>query len=875
MKLNYSSFSLWVILLTALVLLFSEPIYTSFMDLGWVKNIQTSFKPSLFGDICAIVALTVGCLIIDSVMDKVEEKTAERMIGLSVIVLPLLILLRIEHSLDYTGLSLAPFIKYGDLPIFVFFALLIKSLSVFSRDGEMYEEKTDTALDSNLLFDNNEANDVLGRMASVERNAELLIRDNNKTGAFGVAVTGGWGSGKSWYMTALKKELESQGKTCISFRPWIYDDKELTPTFCILLEDVLQDKGIDTDGLKALAKNLLKEYGNIGNVSSLLLGLDSKISREELIGSVKTELEKAKRPIFVFMDECDRLNKEELLQVFSLIRNICDFPYLCYILAYDKEQVGETLQNSGGIKYTSKMIDYAIPLDSLTNKVITDALSDLFNQRLGGEDFYERLRRLEVIEYLPTLREFKRFWNQIYPDYCQQEEILENTYISQADWIVLELIKYKDIDLYNTINLAPATILAFEKDSWNSPSWAFTGNWKDGSCNKLLRFLFPKEQEPSNGESIFGIVNLLWTKTYFSTTLPQGTRNCHEYENSLNNGTFEVDIDNWIRQGDKGLQFVICSYYISHEIDNVTAIKCILNFIWSKCDIKETPLTMSALGCGYSKENQYHSFLGINDFMEAYHFIVYLFRKVYMPTDSDGNDIRLEINHLYMNTNRPLELMALILILIRGIGDTNNGTYKMAVQDIKVLWNRILYIESGNDNIDTLNILEIMYRCTLEDTFDNMGLPLIKENPLKWLSATLRICKDSSDKEYMLLSEERTHALFYSLKKAESTISLLTEILKPLDNDDKLFIEEYKHLFAALADNTIYKDKDEIPKQYRKPSILEKDNYPILSKSHMIGNIIFMPIDEAINQLANSSFWKGNELRKKRKLEVVYLAQEI
>lgn len=108
MKPKYSSFSLWVILLTALVLLFSEPAYTSFMDMGWVKNIQTSFRPSLFSDICALVALVVGCLIIDNAMDKAEEKTAERIIGLSVIVLPLFIVLRLKHGESYVSLHSCP-----------------------------------------------------------------------------------------------------------------------------------------------------------------------------------------------------------------------------------------------------------------------------------------------------------------------------------------------------------------------------------------------------------------------------------------------------------------------------------------------------------------------------------------------------------------------------------------------------------------------------------------------------------------------------------------------------------------------------------------------------------------------------------------------
>lgn len=426
-----------------------------------------------------------------------------------------------------------------------------------------------------------------------------------------------------------------------------------------------------------------------------------------------------------------------------------------------------------------------------------------------------------------------------------------------------------------TLHYSPDNILTLVKDTWNSPSWAFLRKWKKGELDELLRFLFPKENDPSNGESIFGIANLAWTNIYYISKLPSKVKDCHEYEESLDKGTFENDIEKWTRRRDIAIPFVIWSAFKNHEIDHTRAIRCLLDYIWTMCDINAAPLEYTELSYGYSKENIYHSVRGINGFIDCYHFIDYFFHQFYVPSDENGDDIQAQISHLSANTKHPLELMTLILRLLRNIKDSNDITYKLVASNIQIIWNRIILLENENEDIDTLNILEILYNCTFEDTFEKMSLPLMKDNPRRWLGSTLRICKDDEGQEYMLLSSERIHSLFDSENNAESIIKNLSIILPYSNDNDKRFLEEYMGLFFALADNTIYKKDDSINEDHRQPSSLSKNKYTTLSAQPIIGNVIYMPINDAINKLANSAFWKGNNLRIERTPEILYFAQKI
>lgn len=864
-----SSLSLWTILLSIMAILFNEPLYTSLTSIGWIETVYKELKPSLNSDILVLVALVTSLLICDNAVQRLRGNAAAKSIAVLLPVLVTVICFRVFHSAEYTPFYLFPGIKYADVPAVVIMLCLYESLANIGKsdkaeqipdDGNKQQESP------GLLFDDNNAKDILGRMASVGRHAELLISDNNKGGAFGVAVTGGWGTGKSWYMSALKSELEKHNATCISFKPWLYSEKELTPTFCKLLDKTLRGNDIDTSDLKALAGDLLMETGSIGKLSSYFIRLHTSTTREELIENIKSELIRHKKPVFVLMDECDRLSKNELLKVFSLIRNICDFPYICYILSYDKQKIDIILKDAGGLEYAAKMIDITINLENISNAVIKDKLSKEFNSKLNKENIAESFESIDFSKYLPTLRQFKRFWNQLFRDYKDQQVIFDKLFLCTSDWIILELIKYRNNKLYSILRDEPGKILSTANDSWNSPSWVYEDKVDSdfSEYKPLLKFLFPKEVELSNNEKVYGVANKSWKQAYFVNTLPKGFHDCHEYVNCHENKTFAANVLSWTKRKDNGLIYVIAGSleYLSYP----EILKCLVDYIWASCD---TASYIQSLGNQYSKNDIPHSYWFIQNFVTRNPLLTKALFQLIPPSEKSDEKI---LDDFVDKIERILELTALMLSLLRNSTSSDDVEYWYIKAYIPILFNRILSNDKKSKK-DTLDILEILFDCTLENTFEDLVLPLVKEDPKRWLGATITIDKVGDDNEFLLLNSRYSHALF---GKKDNCIPFLDKVLNVSEEENKTFVEDYISLFKNLRENIqLAYDQRGIPNFYIRPDLLNKDNYPNLISALYEPNLAFIPIGSAIAQLAGTPFWKGDDLRIVRKESGFYFSTEL
>mgnify|MGYP003531529882 FL=1 len=856
------------ILLTALALLLIEPIFLLISGSKWMEAIFGSLEPTVFTDVCALVVLTALCFMISSIKELVTDKAAANSL---VIIIPIMVLLlgcRITHTDDFTPFCLIPVFKYADVPIVALAVSIIEAISKMNEKPDA-KEASDAPSDSILLFDDIDAKDLLGRMGAVKRYARIMMGSSNANGSFGVAVTGGWGTGKSWFMNALKEELDKQNQTTFVFRPWLYADRELTISFCKCLKSVLDEKGEDTSNLQVYMKDILESSGNIGNVASHLLGLRSRASREELIQNVKEELGQSPKRIYVFMDECDRLSKGELLQVFSLIRNTCDFQNLCYVLAYDASQIDRILRNVGGLSYAAKMINLTIPLEPISNEVIIDSLASIFERRLDEKTLMKELGKVDFTVYLPTLRELKRFWNQAYSDYQRQKSVIDCMYMEMGDWLVLELIRYHDLNLYMCLQYTPSYVLSSSEEGWDAPSWMYAENKENKICSSLLHYLFPKPNKDKLNDHVLGIANKSWHDLYFADTLPKGYRDNHEYANSIVDGTFADKMTYWAEQNDIGLIYILA--YLYRYVGRIKTIESLTNYIWGICDNIPVEHEMTSIVSGYVGKNARHDYRFINIFIKDLPVLLEIYFQVYdIYIDNDVNE-ETAFEDYIKTTNRPLELMGLMLGKLKDETDTEEGCYITIDACIPILWERIISEDKESDE-DTLNILEILHDCTFEDTFDRFVLPLVTKAPKRWLGATLKVEKDL-DKEFLLLRTRESHALFGML---DNTQEYIDRIKVAVIVEDKPFVEEYNTLF-----NHIKVVVEQLNKQKGAENInltvssLQKDNYPMLSQIKSPGMELYMPLGDAISQITESPFWKNEDLRIHREPSGAYFAQKI
>lgn len=76
---------------------------------------------------------------------------------------------------------------------------------------------------------------------------------------------------------------------------------------------------------------------------------------KEIKENINNEMKNYK--ILCIIDDIDRLTNDEIIEIFKLIKNVCDFNNMIYLLAFDYNIVSKVLKEIGGDKYTEKIIN--------------------------------------------------------------------------------------------------------------------------------------------------------------------------------------------------------------------------------------------------------------------------------------------------------------------------------------------------------------------------------------------------------------------------------------------------------------------------------------------------------------------------------------
>lgn len=240
--------------------------------------------------------------------------------------------------------------------------------------------------------------------------AEIRGATSAKTSSI-FAVTGPWGSGKSWLLAPLMRELVPEEASqagskdvVVEFNPWLFaDERALFHGFSSML---LDGKNTDKKARKVVAKSLQLLGSSISIGTSALpisVSLESvanaaaeKISPVASPASLRKSISDALRldggRVFVVMDDLDRLTPEELLTLFKLIRLLGDIPGLQYVLAYDQETVLHLLDETPiargsalrAERYLEKIVERRFIVPPLTERqvqaLVVDPMAEFVQQ---------------------------------------------------------------------------------------------------------------------------------------------------------------------------------------------------------------------------------------------------------------------------------------------------------------------------------------------------------------------------------------------------------------------------------------------------------------------------------------------------------------
>ncbi len=212
---------------------------------------------------------------------------------------------------------------------------------------EEQSEKTDEIYSTDSPISNPDL-DEFNRREYSERIAQT-IAGRRETKSLVIGIYGKWGEGKTTVLNFIESGLKHHSNVVtLFFNPWMFpSETELFTAFY-------------TELAKGLEKSLPNAKEKIGQViinyltpfAALLDRADSAEKIGRLLSSVRLEelrdrigkfLVEQKKLVVVFMDDVDRLDKDEIHAIFRLIKLSANFENIVYVLAFDQEIVEDAL----------------------------------------------------------------------------------------------------------------------------------------------------------------------------------------------------------------------------------------------------------------------------------------------------------------------------------------------------------------------------------------------------------------------------------------------------------------------------------------------------------------------------------------------------
>jgi hypothetical protein len=300
-----------------------------------------------------------------------------------------------------------------------------------------------------------------------------IINLENLSGSFTIGINGQWGSGKSSLLRLVKNRLNllndknKSDHILIDFSPLLINDgNTLTVEFLNQLNSSLKKVSSESQG--EFRKYIYFLTGKINDLVSGLISIyaGDKSSKEQLEVLSKL-IKKIDRKIIILIDDLDRVQKDEILQIFRLIRNIADLPNLIYVIAVDKSYLVENLDYSeSGETYIEKFfnVEITIPLNDnsiLRKEVLRHINSALPYLSLSINNIYGNFEAQNALNNsifgqsfiaqffdscLKTKRDLNRFMNALLTIPAKHfEEVIPEKLL------IIELLKLKHLHIFNAL----------------------------------------------------------------------------------------------------------------------------------------------------------------------------------------------------------------------------------------------------------------------------------------------------------------------------------------------------------------------------------------------------------------------------------------
>lgn len=395
--------------------------------------------------------------------------------------------------------------------------------------------------------------------------------DRRKTWSF--AITAPWGTGKTSFMNLVIEQVKTSHKNEFEFVQFNPRDcksfQSIQEEFFSLIACVLSKYDSRcSSGVKdyMASLQLIDNRGIIEKITNFYKIWD-KTELKENIGKSFGALSKR---VLVVIDDFDRLSKDEILEVLKLIDSNAAFGNLIFLTAYDKKQVNKALGDAYKTEdacFVDKFfsLEFQIPSRPYTyvSQFIIDNLCSMIKADSSEKTLITSVvnnQKRIIQDYIPTLRDAKRFVNQVVMDYKQvRGDVLVSEYI------LVELLKYRYPDslkkLYKKEYIERGGLFA---DSGNYYLKDLSGMTIEGL--EIINTLFPKKDEQVR-QSYHHIYEVQSFDNYFVNQIYASLRT-RDMVNLFNKPIEDayLQLDEWLKKDGESSDVV--AYLNSLDMDN-------------------------------------------------------------------------------------------------------------------------------------------------------------------------------------------------------------------------------------------------------------------------------------------------------------------
>lgn len=308
----------------------------------------------------------------------------------------------------------------------------------------------------------NETNDFLGSLEKansiakfIKADSELLSKNNM------IAIYGEWGNGKSSLMKTIAEKLENDKYEKIWIDMW-KEESDYSNLSIKILNKILEKIKLDD----TTRKGLLQAFIILGkgiNVNIPLVSYDMEKAFEQLEKEidpsnnmdnfiktfqekVKKYIEKKNKKIIVFIDDLDRCNSDNMLNIIYNIKLLLSVQDVIFIFGIDKNAVSLALMNkyNNEINKAESFLDKIFPISfNMPNKALNLSLflKTIF-QGLDENKINEIEKFLTEINFINPRKLKKVFFRYLLiRKYLIEKQLLDEEKVWSIIWVLFFIIE--------------------------------------------------------------------------------------------------------------------------------------------------------------------------------------------------------------------------------------------------------------------------------------------------------------------------------------------------------------------------------------------------------------------------------------------------